>query len=350
MVKELFEIKKSDRRWDFPVLAGLCVGIPMLAGYLTGNLPGGKLASMAGLVILYLQSSSVVVRMITLMSCSFGILVSFSLGLLCGFNPFVASAFLGVLAFTVHLVLYYLKMTRPPGNFFFIMVASVALCMPYDVRLIPEKIGYVAIGTMLSCTLGLVYSILTLSKTKSAAEVISVDKNKYVNFVESVTFGLTVGLSLLVAQLLKLQNPYWVPTTCMAVMQGVSTRHVWQRSLQRVIGTLLGLGLAWGILLLKPTLLVMALGIIVLQTVVEWLVVRNYGIAVIFITILTIFLAESGASLTANPTELITARLLDIFLGSLIGAFGGWMLYNERLQDVATRQMRKTKIALTKRR
>ncbi|WP_128548127.1 hypothetical protein [Larkinella soli] len=69
-----------------------------------------------------------------------------------------------------------------------------------------------------------------------------------------------------------------------------------------------------------------------------------------FISILTIFLAESGASLTTNPTELITARLMAIVLGSVIGAVGGRLLYHERLQHLAIRRLRQTRIAMKKRR
>jgi uncharacterized membrane protein YccC len=78
-------------------------------------------------------------------------------------------------------------------------------------------------------------------------------------------------------------------------------------------------------------------------------VVRNYGIAIIFISILTIFLAESGNRLTTDPTGLISARFFDILTGSIIGAMGGWVLYNERIHYNAKRQVRKAKVALARR-
>ncbi|GEO06327.1 hypothetical protein AAE02nite_39910 [Adhaeribacter aerolatus] len=219
MLKQLLEFKQTDRKWHFGVLAGLSVGIPLLAGYYTGNMPAVKLASLAGLVILYIHSQNLAHRMITLMACSFGIMVSFSVGIFFGFNPYVASFVLGLYAFAVHLALYYLKMVRPPGNFFFIMVASVAISMPYQIETIPEKIGFVGIGTMISCTLGLLYSLVTLRRMPPAQEVISLAPGKYINFIQSLTFGLFVGLALLVAYLLKLDSPYWAPTSCAAVMQ-----------------------------------------------------------------------------------------------------------------------------------
>jgi uncharacterized membrane protein YccC len=349
MFGQFIEWKASDRKWDFAALAGLCVGVPLLGGYFLGNMPGGKLASLAGLVILYIHSMALATRMITLMACSFGFLISVAVGALFSVDPLVAALALGGYAALVHLSLHALGLTRPPGNFFFILVASVSICLPYSPRDIPERIGYVAIGTLLSCLLGLLYSLLTFRRAAPPDEVIQVPKTAYVSLIESLTFGLFIGLSLLMAQGLGLANPYWVPTTCAAVMQGSSTRHVWQRSLQRILGTLVGLGLTWLILLLRPTLLDIALGIILLQMVVEWLVVRNYGLAVVFITILTIFLAESGTTLTIDVSALIKARLIDIVLGSVLGAAGGWVLYNERLQRVTTERLRKTRQLISRR-
>lgn len=347
--KDLFAIKPSERKWHMALLAGLCVGIPVLVGYFTGHTADGKLAAMAGLVILYLHDQPILERMVTLMACSFGIMASFTIGILAGFDPWWSPFFLGVFAFAVHLCLLYLGMAHPPGNLFFVLIASIAICMPFDLASVPHKIGLVGIGTMGSCLLGLIYSILTNQGKAPAGKKVTVLENTYVNIIESITFGLFMGISLFIGRLLHLDNPYWIPISCAAVMLGVSTEHVWQRSVQRVLGTLVGLILTWGILSLQPSPLFICLGIVVLQTVVEIIIVRNYAFAVVFISILTIFLAESGKVLTAHPNELIMARFIDIFIGSAAGAVGGWLIYNEKLQYAAAKQLRKTKVIITRR-
>ncbi|RZK38729.1 MAG: FUSC family protein, partial [Hymenobacter sp.] len=141
-------------------------------------------------------------------------------------------------------------------------------------------------------------------------------------------------------------TPYWVPVSCMAVMQGVSTVHVWQRGVQRVLGTLVGLGLAWAILQVQPTLLSIGLAIVGLQIMVEVFIVRNYAVAVVFLTVLTIFLAESDATLLHNPNGLLLARGVDIGLGSALGAVGGWVLYHERLHALTARRLRWARMRL----
>jgi len=339
-MKSLFTFNSTTRKWHLPVVAGLSVGIPMVIGWLTDNMEAGKLASLAGLSILYIQSDNLVERMIILMTCCFGITLSYSVGLLFSFNSIVAPIALGVLSFGIHYSLHQLKMTRPPGNFFFIMIASTAICTPFDPETIPTKVGYVALGTILTCGLALVYSLLTLKKN-GLSLTFETNKDAHTNIVESLVFGLFIAISLAVALYLDIENPYWIPISCLAVMQGSSSKHIWTRGTQRIIGTIIGLGLTWGIAYSNPTPLFMVIGIIVLQIIVEFLIVRNYAIAVVFITILTIFLAESGNELSHNTTEVFLARLFDILIGSAIGIIGGWILYHEKVHYYTKLQINK---------
>ncbi|MFD1772237.1 FUSC family protein [Sphingobacterium suaedae] len=341
-MKDLIKFNKTTREWHLPFVAGLCVGIPVLLGWYFGNLGAGKLASLAGLGILYMQSDKLNERMALLMTCSFGILTSFSLGLFFSFHPAVAAAFIALYGFCVHYSLYHLGLTRPPGNFFFIMIASFAVCTPFDPASIPVKIGYVGMGAILTCGLGLVYSILTLRKSTVADHHIPL-KKAHINLTESLVFGAFLGLSLGVAFLLELQNPYWVPVSCAAVMQGSDIHKVSVRGLQRIVGTLAGLGITWVVFTCNPTPLFIVIGITVLQVIVEFLVVRNYAVAVIFLTILTIFLAESGDQLSEQTNSLFLSRFIDIALGSCIGIVGGRLLYNKRMNSYTRISIRKTR-------
>ncbi|TBX70307.1 FUSC family protein [Flavobacterium silvisoli] len=345
VIQSFFEIKETNRQWHLPIVAGLTVGIPLIFGWYIDNLQAGKLMSLAGLSILYIQSSVLAERMIILMTCCFGLMVSYTIGLFFSFNPVIAPMALGFLSFGVHYSLHKLNLTKPPGNFFFLMLASAAICTPFELENIPEKIGYLAIGTILTCGIGLLYSLITLKKTHEK-ESLPQPKTGYTNIVESLIFGLVMMLSLAVAFALKIEKPYWIPISCLAVMQGASRKHIWQRGTQRIIGTLIGLGITWLIASANPTPLSMVISITVLQIIVEFLVVRNYGIAVIFITILTIFLSESGGELSQNTNEVFIARLIDIIIGSLIGIVGGWVLFNEKIHFYITLQLRKLKIMI----
>jgi len=113
----------------------------------------------------------------------------------------------------------------------------------------------------------------------------------------------------------------------MAVMQGISSSHVFTRAVQRILGTVFGLALAWCVLQLKLSVWSICICILLLQVVVEFLVVRNYAIAVVFISMLTIFSGRTYYSLMHNPGQLIRARLFRyLYSVSCFGALGGWLL------------------------
>ena len=60
------------------------------------------------------------------------------------------------------------------------------------------------------------------------------------SIIEAIIFGIFLSIALGIGYFLNLTNPYWVAVACIAVMQGNSTQHVFQRSVQRIIGTLIG--------------------------------------------------------------------------------------------------------------
>jgi len=345
-IRALFELKKTERLWHIPVLASLCVGTPLLAGLYFNKLSYGILACTGGLVILYLPAGTVANRMITLISCSFGFMVSLAISLCFSFDPIVSSMVLGLFAFGVHWIKHYFHM-KPPGSFFFIMIASIGSCMKFDLEAIPVRVGLIGMGTMFACILAFFYS-LYITRIYPPKREERVAPRKYMDVVESVIVGGFMALSLLVGHLFKIDFPYWLPISCAAVMQGISLQHVWQRSFQRILGTFVGLGLAWLFLQLHLTPLVICISILVLQFIIEMLVVRHYALAVIFITPMTIFLAEASGAMARNPNELIALRFWDITLGSLIGALGGWVLYHEQLYYHASRQIRRTKNVLSR--
>lgn len=345
--KGLLTLKKTERLWHIPVLASLCVGFPLLVGYFTDRLDYGLLSCMAGLVILYLPTTSVARRMITLLSCSFGFMISFTIGVIFSFNAYISALVLALFSVGVHWVVRYFDM-KPPGSFFFIMIASIASCMPFHPEEIPLKVGLVGMGAMLACLLALFYSIyITKSDSQFAKnELIVLKKSSTAAIFESLIIGVFVGISLLVGKLLGVTNPYWLPISCLAVLQGVSLQHVWSRSFQRILGTFIGLGLAWILVSFQLNALGICIAIMILQFIIEMLVVRHYGLAVIFITPLTVFLAEAGGNALSDPNHLITTRFFDILIGSLIGAVAGYFLYHEKLKSKTERQIRKTRIGV----
>lgn len=331
-ILNIFAFRKSERHWHIPILAALSVGLPLFIGYILDNLPNGILASTSGLLILYISFTAIANRMIYLMICSFVFILSYFIGLVGSFNIWLAPLIFAIYIFLLNLVIRYFKF-KAPGNFFFILIASLAICQDFDLSSIPEHVGIVTLGTISTCMLAFIYSICTMKNYTFANEKIVFEKAKRIDVGESLILALFIGGSLFVATLLQLDNPYWVPISCAAVMQGASRRHIWERSINRVVGTFIGAGLAWFLLDMEMSGLAICIAIVILQFIIEVLVVRQYAVAVIFITALTIFLAEGGDNLMHHPGASIYIRFFDILLGCIIGAIGGWILYHNKVRS-----------------
>lgn len=352
--KNLFQLKHSDRLWHIPFMAMFAIGVPLLVGWYFDNLQAGLLACLAGLVILYLPSNlPTPQRMFIMLVCSFGFMFSYVVGVIFSFNFIVSALVFGLFATAVHWISLYFSMP-PPGSFFFIMIASMASNTPFDFDTIATRIGYFVLGTIFACTLALIYSFIVGRKYTSKTPVriiIPVPIKTQVDyFIRSLIVGAFMCLSLLIGNLLNFNNPYWIPISCLAIMQGISLYHVWQRALHRIAGTFIGIGLCWVLISISQDPLYLCICIMLLQFIIEIFISRNYALAVIFITALTVLLAEAGSSLIHSPNELIQGRLTDIVIGSLLGGIGGWLLHHEYLRHHTVDQIRSTRISLKRRR
>ncbi|WP_294243153.1 FUSC family protein [uncultured Chryseobacterium sp.] len=326
----LLEFKQTERKWHFPFLAALCIGSCLFIGYFMGKPGYGSLSSLGALVILYFTSAPITQRMVHLVVCAFGILFSFTLSSFFSFNVYAAACALGIIAFLAHFLASYFKMP-PPGNFFFIMVAAMAGTFPFEPELIPVRIGLVAMGAILSCSLAFLYSVFVEKSKVVTVPRRTFNKRRYTKFVESTIIGFFMALTLVTGHLLTFNNTYWISIAAAAIVQGRNFEHVRQRNMHRIIGTFIGIGLVWLILLFNPDKITMIIIITVLQFIIELLVVRNYGLTVVFITPLTILLAETAAQVHHHVGHLMQARLLDTIIGSLIGLAAGYFLHHQRI-------------------
>ncbi len=329
-IKPLFTFNDSKRPLGFLVIAALAVGLPVFIGALLGHFSMALLAGMGGLSILYMPQTAIAHRLVTIAVVSFGFTVSFTLGVLASFNDLLSAATLGLTALLATTICRYFRVP-PPGSFFFVLVGCIARTLPHDLTLVAERSGLLLFGTMGACLLALLYAAgqtLRDGEAPPPRPPSIPDPDITGIMLDAVTIGLFIGGSYLFALWIGLDNPYWVPVSCAAVMQGATFRAVWHRNIHRIVGTIIGMGLAWLILMLDLVPWQVAIIITALSFVIEILVTRNYGLAVIFMTPLTVLFADANSPLP--PEELISARVVDIVLGSTMGYLGGWVLHHRR--------------------
>ena len=150
-----------------------------------------------------------------------------------------------------------------------------------------------------------------------------------------------MAISLAVSYIFEMNNGYWIPVSALAVLQGANSYIVGKRALHRIIGTSVGLMLCFFILSNFNSNLGIAVSIIVLQVIIELLIARHYALAVVFITPISILLAEAGSITHADPLQLIESRFLDILIGSAIGVVGGFFIYSQKVRVYTSLSVRK---------
>ncbi|HSW17589.1 MAG TPA: FUSC family protein [Ramlibacter sp.] len=332
-LRQLAIVNHSDRPWEMPVGAALASGLPIFIGVAYGELALGLIASLGGLVFLHLPATRLSHRMAWLMACAFGMTASHALGMLGHLVPPLVAPLLVLITILVTMVCRFYA-APPPGSLFFVMAAAIGAYSPTHGRAGLIQVGAVALGTVLAVGIAFVYSLYMVSRRGVPAPSPRQDPEFDYVVVDSVVIGGFVGLSLLVAHALQLDRPYWVPVTCLAIIQGASLRAAWTRQLQRVVGTALGLLVFLAIVQAPLGPWSVAIVLTTLTLMIETLVVRHYALATVFITPLAILLAEAGQGSFAAPQRLMEARLADTVVGALIGVAGAACIHSPRFRAV----------------
>lgn len=331
--RHLTHVNRSDRPWEMPVAAALATGLPLCAGVAYGEPGLGLAGSLGGLVFLHLPNTRLPHRMAWLMACAFGMTASHALGMLGHYHPSLTVPLLALITLLVTMVCRFYA-APPPGSLFFVMAAAIGAFSPFHGRDAIAQIGAVALGTVLAVAIAFLYSLRVVMRHGVPAPSRRPPAGFDFVVVDSVVIAAFVGLSLLAAQALQLERPYWVPVSCLAIIQGASLRAAWTRQLQRIIGTALGLLLFFAIAQMPLGPWGLAGTVTALALVIEVFVVRHYGLATVFITPLALLLAEAGQATAMPPLPLMQARLTDTVLGAVIGLAGAACLHSARCREL----------------
>lgn len=336
----LSTIRQSDRPWQMPLAAGVACGLPLVLGAMMDRMEYGLVASLGGLVFIHLPATPMAHRMATIMACAFTMTASYTLGVLSHFIPILMMPTLVFTSIVVTMLVRYYALPAP-GSLFFIMAAAIGAYTPMKPLDVPLHVGLISMGTLIACLVGFVYSLVILRKRPPLqVQPLPQATFDYVVF-DSVIIGISIGVALAIAQLLKLEKAYWVPVSCVAVIQGQTLRAIWTRHLHRIVGTALGLGVTWAIFLLPLDKWMVAALVTILMIIVEAAVVRHYAFAAMFITPLGIVLADAATEHQITPSKLIEARFLDTVLGCVVAVLGGVCIHSARFREIVGKPMRK---------
>lgn len=132
-------------------------------------------------------------------------------------------------------------------------------------------------------------------------------------FKHSLRLAIVFLVGFLIGRVFEMQNPYWIMLTVIVIMRP-SYGLTKQRSINRVIGTLIGAAIAIVIILVTQNTIIYAVISIISLPIALSIMQKNYRNAAIFITLNVIFVF---ALLEPNILSVIKFRIFD----TLIGAF-----------------------------
>ncbi|MDQ0994599.1 putative membrane protein YccC [Streptomyces sp. V3I7] len=146
--------------------------------------------------------------------------------------------------------------------------------------------------------------------------------------VPALRMVLGTGLAGALAEILGLGHAYWAAISAAAVLHSVNVRTAAVRAFQRTLGTLAGLLIALGVLAADPSPLALVLVLVLLEFLLEYVVVSNYGLGVVFVTPLALLLTDLAAPEPAGA--LIEDRALSSILGIVVGLLCSLLLVHDR--------------------
>ncbi|WP_025651098.1 MULTISPECIES: FUSC family protein [Psychrobacter] len=328
----LLTINRSKRPWHMPIIAAIAISFPVFVGAYFDALSSGIKASLGAMIILNLPlSGTLPYRLVTIMAWGFAIVMSFALGLIAQQIPVLRLPIFALLAFAIIILGRYYRQP-PPAGLFVMMAGAIALFIPVPLAQVLSATGLVMLGSGISMLLALLYSLFLLATRPIVPAPIYIYEPDMIS--DSLIVAGFVSLALAIAILLEMPYPYWAAISCFIIIQGMQLRTMWIKQVHRLLGTLVGMAVAGWMLSWGLSIWGVAIAVLMMMLCIESLVDRHYGLAVIFITPLTIFIAEYGSVSLVQPVaeEVIRVRMLDTTIGCVVGLSGGLAIHSNRLR------------------
>jgi uncharacterized membrane protein YccC len=133
----------------------------------------------------------------------------------------------------------------------------------------------------------------------------------------TATVGVAALLAGVAGALLVGTHWYWAMVGAVAAVGGAHVTARLIRGVQRLVGTLLGVLIAAGLLALDLPPWVVLLVAVALQAGAELFVGRNYGIAMLFITPLALLMVSLASPVA--PEMLLRDRVIETVIGVAVG-------------------------------
>lgn len=329
IVAGLFRLTPAPApRWPLALQAAAAMVAPIVVFTLLGMPELGYRAAAGAFVIIHASALPPAERARLLPLIGAGLLAAAALGVACAHVPALSLAGLVVVALLAAATMYGFALGAP-GPLFFVLIYGLSgqIAGPMDATDSLTYLGTLAVGIGFAYLLALTPLLWPSIRRVSARPLRHLLPRPVLTGVAGTMFlraavvtiaGTAIGAAV------DPQRTYWVVGAALGVVGvAVGRRVAVARGLHRMAGTVAGAGVflliaPWGV---EGLWLAAVLGL--LQLVVELLVVRNYGLALVFITPLVLLL--TGAATGELGTAFVGERVIDTIVGGLLGAASGFL-------------------------
>ncbi|MCM0614977.1 FUSC family protein [Paenarthrobacter sp. TYUT067] len=205
----------------------------------------------------------------------------------------------------------------PVPSLFLVFAAGTTSFIPRDWGGAAIAFAVAAVSSLFGVLIGQTGGLFTSSRPKNVTVPQSTSLRKIFRAPGARTQMLQYTLGPLIAggtaTALGLGHPYWAAVSATVPLAGAALAAQLSRATLRLVGTLLGIGLAALMITLLTQIWMLVVMVALLQIIIELTVARNYGIAVVCITPSALILSHLAAPTPVNV--LVADRFVETALG-----------------------------------
>jgi uncharacterized membrane protein YccC len=304
------------------IRAAIAVGVPLVVLWVIGRLDLSIYASFGAFAALYGRADAFGDRLRMQLSAGAVLLACMLVGTamsVAAVAPLAAVAVVALLAAGITLLAYAMRW-HPPGALFAVFAAGATATIPASLATVPLVVAVGGASTVFALVVTAVAGLVGARGRPAPSPRRSLQPVGALAGEMAVTVGVAAALAGVLGALLIGSHWYWAMVGAVAATGGAHMNARVIRGLQRLLGTLLGVLVAAGILALHlPPLAIIAVAV-VLQAAAELFIGRNYGIAMVFVTPLALVMVALAAP---SPVDLL---LRDRVLETIIGVAAGTLV------------------------
>ncbi|MFI8633081.1 FUSC family protein [Microbacterium sp. NPDC077663] len=308
-----------DRDHTVAIRAAISVGVPLLVLWSIGRLDLSIYASFGAFAALYGRTDAIGDRVRMQVAAGAVMVTAMLIGTAVSASGLPALGAIAVVAAVASAatLLAYATQWHPPSALFVVFSAGATASIPADT----SRFGDVLIVGLAAVVFSVLVTLASETVSQRGLPSLPRTKNRLSVGTVATEMAVTVAVATLLAgaagYLLLDSHWYWAMVGAVAAVSGPHVKARVIRGLQRLIGTVIGVLVAAGILSLGLPPLAVILTAVALQAGAELFVGRNYAIAMIFITPLALLMVQLAAPTTV--TVLLTDRLAETLIGIVVG-------------------------------